>query len=547
MWPSSHRSPGDKHPAHSISMKIEVHITDQCLSLPQVLTPGCGAVVRFDGIVRGEEDGQVIDGLTYEAYGAMAEHVIGKILCELGEHHSLGLVRVHHRVGFVPVGKAAICMDVHTRHREPALALVREFMDRLKQDVPIWKVPSGPAPCRPSPSTPEQQGDATIAEVLALIDQKVHPLPSEDVSVSDAVGRVTGSHVVSPTDLPSFSQSAMDGYAFAETHPERSEILGTIAAGDPAAPSPAHGKAVRILTGGAVPEGTVCIARQEDCLVEEGFVSLRSGIQLHPGLNIRLQGGIRAQGECLLSAGSVVTPGALALLISAGVQTVHAIRSPRITHLATGSELLSENQVPTACRIPDSNGPMMQALLEKQGIPLVRFRIADDFSALADHVAQFEGDLLLISGGSGPGDHDHTRHALEASGFTLHVSRVNSRPGRPLLFATRGAQAAFGLPGNPLSHFVCHHVFVRQALARLSGYPPPKLISARWLGPSPKMQGDPRPTWTPGILSHDQAGPVVEPLTWLHSGDLTPLAHASALIHGTPDAHGRVSVLTILS
>ncbi len=121
-------------------MSIEVRIRDSVLALPPCHIPGCGAVARFEGVVRAIEDGQPIAALEYEAYLQMAEKVIREILTELNEHHPFALARVHHRVGVVPVGEAAIMLDVHTSHRAAAFTVLSKFMDRLKQDVPIWKV-----------------------------------------------------------------------------------------------------------------------------------------------------------------------------------------------------------------------------------------------------------------------------------------------------------------------------------------------------------------------------------------------------------------------
>lgn len=120
-------------------MKIEVVIQEGRLQLPALALPGCGAVARFDGIVRGEEDGQPIEGLFYEAYQSMAERVMRELLEGLHGEHTFHLARVHHRIGWVPVGEAAICVDVHAPHRKEAFAVLTRFMDLLKQEVPIWK------------------------------------------------------------------------------------------------------------------------------------------------------------------------------------------------------------------------------------------------------------------------------------------------------------------------------------------------------------------------------------------------------------------------
>jgi len=137
-------------------MKIEIRLKTEALTLDSVVEPGAGAVSRFDGIVRGIEKGIPITGLEYEAYAPMAEQVIREILEELGRAHPFHLVRVHHRLGFVPVGESAIIMDVHSKHRAEAFAVLTKFLDRLKQDVPIWKRGAGDASlrfgCAPAPN-----------------------------------------------------------------------------------------------------------------------------------------------------------------------------------------------------------------------------------------------------------------------------------------------------------------------------------------------------------------------------------------------------------
>lgn len=120
-------------------MKIEVRITSNPLALDPQVVQGCGAVARFEGIVRGEENGQPIEGLNYEAYQPMAEKIIRRLLETLHAEHPFKLARVLHRVGWVPVGQAAIIAEVHAHHRAEAFAVLQQFMDRLKQDVPIWK------------------------------------------------------------------------------------------------------------------------------------------------------------------------------------------------------------------------------------------------------------------------------------------------------------------------------------------------------------------------------------------------------------------------
>ncbi|MFZ4777006.1 MAG: molybdenum cofactor biosynthesis protein MoaE, partial [Terrimicrobiaceae bacterium] len=156
-------------------MNIEILINAEPLRLDPVSVPGAGAVARFDGVVRGLEEGAEITGLEYEAYLSMAEKVIREILEELSLAHPFLLARVHHRIGFVPVAEAAILMDVHSKHRAEAFAVLAKFMDRLKLDVPIWKRSAGVPPVNVN----DGGQDARVPFFCALdeIDISQHRLP----------------------------------------------------------------------------------------------------------------------------------------------------------------------------------------------------------------------------------------------------------------------------------------------------------------------------------------------------------------------------------
>jgi molybdopterin molybdotransferase len=327
----------------------------------------------------------------------------------------------------------------------------------------------------------------------------------------------------------------MDGYAMAGVAPEGAcRVVREIPAGcsEPGAIRP--GEAARIFTGAALPAGTACVARQEDCLVEGSLVRLRDGLDLQWNENIRRGGDVFRRGSVLIPPSKEITPGAVALLSSCGVDRVNAHARPAVAHISTGLELIDPGSPLNAGRIYDSNGPMMEALLSSRGLGVRRLRMLDSLDQLAGAAEAFDGDLLLISGGSGPGDHDHTRAALELAGFTIRASRINSRPGKPLIFATRSGQVAFGLPGNPLSHWVCFQAFVARALSLLEGKSSPELIGARCVTP-PGAGGDGRRTWTPARRRFRDGHLFVEPLEWKHSGDLSPLVAADAVLLDGPD------------
>ena len=147
--------------------------------------------------------------------------------------------------------------------------------------------------------------------------------------------------------------------------------------------------------------------------------------------------------------------------------------------------------------IRDSNSTLVAALLTDAGAELIwQQRVSDSRTATADALADAlatEAEVILVSGGASVGDHDHTGSLLVAQGFTLHCDKVSSRPGKPFIAASRDGRLAFGLPGNPLSHFVCFHLFVKRVLARLAGTAPIPLARAT-LAPRSELRADPRET-----------------------------------------------------
>lgn len=373
-----------------------------------------------------------------------------------------------------------------------------------------------------------------VEAVWKLIDEMVVPSEACEVLVTDALGKTLAADVVASADMPAFDHSAMDGYALATSGLESCSIVRVVAAGNGDGGEIQRGQAVRIFTGAPLPKGTRCVVRQEDCLVEGNIVRVREDVVISEGDNLRRRGELLEKGDVILHAGTDITAGAIALLTSCGITRVPAIPHPVVRHISSGSELVEAGGVLGAGRIYDSNGPMMQALLNARGIQLVRQRVPDVASEIHAAVIAFTGDLLMVSGGSGPGDHDHTGSALRNAGYTIRACRINSRPGRPLIFATRGHQVAFGLPGNPLAHWVCYHAFVARALARLEGRDSPSLINAHLTEQLPGG-GDGRRTWTPARRRYRNGMLYVEPLGWQHSGDLTPLASADALLMDRQD------------
>lgn len=378
-----------------------------------------------------------------------------------------------------------------------------------------------------------------IEELWELIDRcaPFQFLP-ENLTNCDEPAPFLAKDIYARMDMPAFDHSSMDGFAFADAEGGWHPIVLKIAAGDAGKSALPTGHAARVLTGAPVPTGTLFVAKQEDCEVEDGRVRLRTGLALAPGENIRRRGEVMAAGEVVLRRGHCVDAGTLALLAAMGIESIPQQAQLSALHIATGDELISPGQPLEPGKIYDSNGPMIQALLVEHHVDCQRVRVTDARDLLEKAVKKCASNLLLISGGSGPGDRDYTHQCLEDADFTIHASRINSRPGKPLIFATRGRQVAFGMPGNPLAHWVCFHAFVARAIARMQGQEAPALLPVELEQPIEDV-GDGRRTWTPAYVSLGTGKLMAAPLRWAHSGDLRPLAEANALL-----LDGQYAILT---
>jgi molybdopterin molybdotransferase len=517
-------------------MEIDVQLTTEAIPerLSRELASGVGAWVEFRGVVRGEENGQPIAALEYEAYSPMAEREMDRLLREIAGRHPCVAACVVHRVGVVPVGEAAIRVAVAGKHRVEAFALLADFMDRLKQVVPIWKVRSlALGEMNPKSGL---TGARSAAEVITLVRGGCAPLETERVPLAQANCRVLREAVTAPEDQPAFERSAVDGYAVRMDDDSRQcRIVGEIRAGDWKCRVLQRGEAVRIATGGALPCDGLQVVMKEDVEVQGGMVTL---LRRDTERYIRRRGEDALAGQELVAAGAVIRPGVLGLLASVGCVEPVVSRLPRVLHLATGNEIVAPELAPQPGQIRDSNSTLVRAFLGRWGIAPGQERVGEDEKAIESALsrATAEIDLLLISGGASVGEHDFTRRLLERAGFEILVSKTTARPGKPLIVARRGRTLAFGLPGNPLAHFVCLNLYVRAALEAWSGQAIHADFKRAILAMELEAGGNARETFWPATWRLAGGRAVVTPLRWSSSGDLTSLASANALIRVTAGA-----------
>ena len=376
----------------------------------------------------------------------------------------------------------------------------------------------------------------TVDEALAVISAACAPRGSEFVPLAESLGRVLARAVTSDVDWPPFDTSAMDGYGLrvedlAGSAGSLAERTRPAAAGDaPGAPL-SRGETVRVMTGAPLPEGADTVVPVEDSMPESGRVSFRATPS--KGDHVRRRGESIAAGSELLPAGRRLDARGIALAALAGAEPVFVHRRPRVAVAVTGSELVPAERRPGPGQLRDSNGPMLLALCRSRGVPAAsRLPVSDDENAVRALFAKAgdDEDVLVTSGGVSAGDFDLLPPAAERAGFEILFHGVAMRPGKPVVFARRGAALWFGLPGNPVSSAVCFRLFVRRALDALEGdaSPGPRLLPAR-LGRAVSVRGK-RETYRDAVL--DRSGPEtsIVPLEGRGSHDLGAHARADALL-----------------
>ncbi|HEY5704227.1 MAG TPA: molybdopterin molybdotransferase MoeA [Terrimicrobiaceae bacterium] len=381
----------------------------------------------------------------------------------------------------------------------------------------------------------------SVDEVWALIDRQVGPLPPVRMPLGESLRRCLAKEILADADMPAFCRSAIDGYEVAEgSGPGWFRIIGETRPGMPPSRAPGAGEAVRIFTGSALAESGIGLVMVEDTVGEADMVLIRAVATCR---HVRARGSQAKRGDLVVPAGAVVNPGTVALLASVGAMEPLVSAEVRAAHLVTGSELVPSDSDPPPGFIRDSNTPLVAALLAEAGANRCFHRhVSESVEDAVAALRNVNADLLLISGGASVGAYDGTMEILRRLGFAIHCSKVKSRPGKPLIFATRGACAAFGLPGNPLSHFVCFHLFVRRAIDAMSNRASQRTIHVRIEGELPLP--DPRETWWPAKVRADGAQLEAEAIPWKDSSDLTALAPANALLRiGTGAANGLVGAL----
>ena len=377
-------------------------------------------------------------------------------------------------------------------------------------------------------------GLLSVADGQVRLLGGVEPLAGETVSLATAFGRALAADVCARLTQPPFAASAMDGYAIRwadRAGPWR--VIGEAAAGRGFAGAIGAGEAARIFTGAPLPDGADTVVVQDDVVRDDNAARLTGEGPPACGAHVRDAGLDFAAGAVVGRARERVTAARAGLLAAAGHGEVAVHRRPRVVLLATGDELVPPGAAPGVGQIVSSNGVLLAALLQGHADVVDGGIVPDSRAALADAVRNAEADVLVTIGGASVGDHDLVVPVLRDLGATIDFWKVALRPGKPMLSGRLGDTRIVGLPGNPVSAFVCALLFVVPLLRRLGGEVDvlPPLFAAR-LGAALPANGA-RQDYLRAVVT---AGPVVSAATGQDSAMLGVLAGSNALIVRAPFA-----------
>jgi molybdopterin molybdotransferase len=386
-----------------------------------------------------------------------------------------------------------------------------------------------------------------VAEALARVLDGAHALGVEQVKLDEAQGRVLAEDLVALRTQPPDAVSAMDGYAVragdVATAPATLSVIGEVAAGHPFAGEVRAGQAARIFTGGVMPPGTDTVVIQELTEAEGKTVTVKKASG--KGRNIRPQGIDFKKGDVLLRKGQRLGERDLMLAAAMNYPMLPVYRRPKVAVLGTGDELVPPGSHPGPGEIVYSNGFALVAMARSEGADVIDLGIArdnvEDIIAAVRRARQGGADILVTSGGASVGDHDLVQRALAAEGLELSFWRVALRPGRPMMHGRLGAMHVLGVPGNPVSSYVCAFLFLLPLIRSLSGRPDaaPVPETARLGRDLPA--NDERADYLRATLTAGPDGPVATPVPAQDSSLMAPLARAHCLVIRAPHAPAAIA------
>jgi molybdopterin molybdotransferase len=371
-----------------------------------------------------------------------------------------------------------------------------------------------------------------VSAALEIVLSRAQRLTPIAVPRRAPLGRIVAADVASDIDSPPYAKSIMDGYAVRSDDTATSlTVIEEVAAGRMPTRTVGPGQAARVMTGAPIPDGADAVIPHEETKVSGDRVEIRRPVK--KGKFILPRAKEMRAGEVVVPEGTKLTPAVFGLLAAVGKTEVCVYPAPRLAIISTGDELVEAPAPPGPGQIRNTNGPMLTALAVRAGAEARYLGIARDDKAGLEKLIRDgleHSDILALSGGVSAGKYDFVPDVLRESGVEAHFHKVRMKPGKPLLFGTRGETLVFGLPGNPVSSFVGFELFVRPALRKMGGeaIPGPTFVPVP-LAEVLKTEND-RPTYAPAVLKWTSEGLRASPAGWFGSADLRGLLNTDALI-----------------
>jgi molybdopterin molybdotransferase len=319
------------------------------------------------------------------------------------------------------------------------------------------------------PDTNNMISLAAAREIVATVIGNVK-LPTEEIPLRQATGRILVEDQLSAIDIPPFNKSAMDGYAIPPGKGcNEYRVLETVAAGDIPQQQLTPGTSVKVMTGAPVPEGTAKVVMIEKTSEADGKVRI---VRPDSASHICCKGEDVCCGDMILKAGTILGPADIGNLISVGISNVKVARRVQISIISTGNEIVDCRDELAAGKIMNANGPLLSALCRRYGLDVVSEQIVPDEldkTVVSLKEAMERADIIVLSGGVSVGQYDFVAEAMKRADLTIHFDRLAVKPGKPMTFAASNGKAVMGLPGNPVAVYLMFHLFVLYAARLLSG------------------------------------------------------------------------------
>jgi molybdopterin molybdotransferase len=382
-----------------------------------------------------------------------------------------------------------------------------------------------------------------VSDALAAVLAGAEPLPEETVAIDQAFHRVLARDVAARRTQPPEAMSAMDGYAVRAADAAKVDaqlnLIGEVAAGRPFAGTVGAGDAVRIFTGGVVPEGADAVVIQEDTIADGKRITIKEAAVT--GRHIRPAGIDFREGDVLLRRGARLTERDLALAAGMNHPQLAVCRRPKVAILATGDELVMPGSTPGHGQIVYSNGYALHALARSEGADTIDLGVAADTlpatTAGIRRARESGADILITTGGASVGDHDLVQQALREEGISMAFWKIAMRPGKPMMNGQLGPMRVIGLPGNPVSSYVCAFLFLVPLIRALSGRSVVNHRRERAVLGRDVVANDQREDYLRARLdTRDDGALVAHPVNHQDSSLLANLAAAQALLVRAPFA-----------